>query len=248
MRKPIIVGNWKMNKTNAQTKEFIEAVDSKLHDHADFGIAAPYTALETATKNASNLIVAAQNVHFEPSGAYTGEVSVEMLQEINVKWVILGHSERRQYFNETDADINKKAKVLLDNGITPIVCVGESLEQFEAGETEKVVRTQVSESLQGIDATKAKTMVVAYEPVWAIGTGKSATQEIAQTTCAIVRDELTNLFGEDTAQAIRIQYGGSVKASNISEYMAGEDIDGALVGGASLKVDSFLELIEALNK
>ena len=137
MRKPIIVGNWKMNKTNAQTKEFIEAVDSKLHDHADFGIAAPYTALETATENASNLIVAAQNVHFEPSGAYTGEVSVEMLQEINVKWVILGHSERRQYFNETDADINKKAKVLLDNGITPIVCVGESLEQFEAGETEK---------------------------------------------------------------------------------------------------------------
>lgn len=248
MRKPIIVGNWKMNKTNAQTKEFIDAVDSKLHEHADFGIATPYTALHTATSNAKNLLVAAQNVHFEPNGAYTGEVSVEMLQELNVQWVILGHSERRQYFNETDADINKKAKVLLEQGITPIVCVGETLEEFEANQTEDVVRRQVKESLTDLDPQKAQTLVVAYEPVWAIGTGKSATQEIAQNTCAIVRDELKNLFGTEVSEAIRIQYGGSVKGNNIAEYMAGKDIDGALVGGASLQPESFLELVEALNK
>lgn len=247
MRKPIIVGNWKMNKTNADTKEFIAGVDGKLHDNADFGIAAPYTALATAAAQAENLIVAAQNVHYEPSGAYTGEVSLDMLAEINVKWVILGHSERRQYYNETDQEVNKKAIAALEKGVTPIVCVGESLEQFEADETEKVVRTQVSQSLANIDPEVAKTLVVAYEPVWAIGTGKSATQQIAQDTCAIVRDELKNLFGEEVAQAIRIQYGGSVKPHNIAEYMASEDIDGALIGGASLKVDSFLEIVEAVK-
>lgn len=247
MRKPIIVGNWKMNKTNASAKEFIEAVDSKLHDQADFGIGAPYTCLETCTATAKNLIVASQNVHYEPSGAYTGEISLEMLQEINVKWVILGHSERRQYFNETDGEINKKVKVLLANDVTPIVCVGESLEQFEDGQTENVVRTQLAQSLAGVDAELAKKLVIAYEPVWAIGTGKSATQQIAQDTCAIVRDELKNLFGETVSEVIRIQYGGSVKPDNIKEYMASPDIDGALVGGASLKAESFLELVEAVK-
>lgn len=246
MRKPILVGNWKMNKTNPETLTFVQAVDGQLHEHADFGIATPFTTLWMAKNHAKNLIVAAQNVHFEASGAYTGEVSIDMLKDVAVSWVVLGHSERRQYFNETDETVNKKVLACLEKGITPIVCVGETLEQFEAGETEKVVRHQVAAAFKGVSGNVGH-VVVAYEPVWAIGTGKSATTEIAQTTCALVRDELKNVLGEENAQAIRIQYGGSVKPANIKEYMAQPDIDGALVGGASLKVDSFLELVNAVK-
>lgn len=246
-RKPIIVGNWKMNKNNAETSAFIQGVDAHLHDHADFGIAAPYTSLYTAASEAKHLIVAAENVHFEASGAYTGEISVAMLQELNVQWVILGHSERRQYFNETDETVNKKTKAAIAGGLTPIVCVGETLEEFEAGKTEEVVRRQVAGALAGVEGLAVRELVIAYEPVWAIGTGKSATKEIAQNTCALVRDEVKVLYDESIAQSVRIQYGGSVKPDNIKEYMAEEDIDGALIGGASLKVDSFLEIIEAVK-
>ena len=246
MRKPIIFGNWKMNKTNAEAKAFVEGVDAFVTDRADFGVAVPFTALDTAIKAASNLKIAAQNVHFEANGAYTGEISVGMLKELNTEWVVLGHSERRQYFNETDADIQKKAEVAIANGITPIVCVGETLFEFEADKTESVVRKQVSGCLSGLKPEDVANLVIAYEPVWAIGTGKSATVEIAQDTCALVRDEVKNLFGDDVASKVRIQYGGSVKPDNIAEYMSQEDIDGALIGGASLEVDSFKAIIDAI--
>ena len=247
MRKPIIFGNWKMNKTNAEAKAFFEGVDAHVTDKADFGVAVPFTALNTCVENSSKLQVAAQNMHFEANGAYTGEISAEMLKELGVKWVVLGHSERRQYFNETDKDVNKKAAVAIENGMVPIVCVGETLYEFEADKTEQVVRKQVSGCLSGLNADDVKNIVIAYEPVWAIGTGKSATVEIAQNTCALVRDEVRNLFGNDVAEAVRIQYGGSVKPNNIKEYMSQADIDGALIGGASLEVDSFKEIIDAIK-
>lgn len=246
-RKPIIVGNWKMNKTNAETIAFIEGVEPALGtDKVTYGIAAPYTALSSATKHAKNLLVAAENVHYEASGAFTGEISIPMLQELAVKWVILGHSERRQYFNETDETVNKKVLASLAADLGVIVCVGESLAEFEANKTETIVRNQVAKALAGVDAQAIDSIVLAYEPVWAIGTGKSATKEIAQNTCAIVRDEVAQVLGKEAAEKVRIQYGGSVKPDNIVEYMAEADIDGALIGGASLKVDSFLEIVKAL--
>jgi triosephosphate isomerase (TIM) len=248
MRKPIIVGNWKMNKTIAEATAFFAGVEGHLHNDADFGVGAPFTALKDSVLAAKGLFVAAQNVHFEDSGAFTGEVSLPMLQEIGVKWVILGHSERRQYFNETDAAINKKAKKCFAAGVTPIICCGETLEQFEAGLTESVVRTQVAACLEGFSVEDVKKLVIAYEPIWAIGTGKNATKEIAQATCAIVRDEVAVHFGKEAAEACRVQYGGSVKPDNIAEYMAEADIDGALIGGASLKVDSFLAIVNAVKK
>jgi triosephosphate isomerase (TIM) len=248
MRKPIIVGNWKMNKTIAEATAFFAGVEGNLHDDADFGVGAPFTALKDSVLAAKGLFVAAQNVHFEDSGAFTGEVSLPMLQEIGVKWVILGHSERRQYFNETDAAINKKAKKCFAAGVTPIICCGETLEQFEAGLTETIVRTQVAACLDGFSVEDVKKLVIAYEPIWAIGTGRNATKEIAQTTCAIVRDEVAVHFGKEAAEACRVQYGGSVKPDNIAEYMAEADIDGALIGGASLKVDSFLAIVNAVKK
>ena len=197
MRKPIIFGNWKMNKNNAEAKAFFEGVDSYATDKADFGVAVPFTALATSVEHASKVHVAAENVHWAANGAYTGEISVSMLAELGVKWVVLGHSERRQYFNETDEDVNKKTAVVIEAGMTPIVCVGESLFEFEAGQTESVVRSQVSGALSGLTAEQVSNIVIAYEPVWAIGTGKSATVQIAQDTCALVRDEVRNLFGED---------------------------------------------------
>ena len=244
MRKPIIVGNWKMNKTIAATKAFVEAVDPEVTDKADWGIATPYLALQTAKAGAKNLIVAAENVHFKDSGAYTGEVSVEMLKEIGVEWVILGHSERRQYFGETDETVNAKMIQVLKNDMTPIVCVGETLEQYEAGTTKDVVKTQVVAAYKDVCPKCAARSVIAYEPVWAIGTGKSASVEIAENCCKIVRDQVKVMYGEEAAEKVRIQYGGSVKPNNIVEYMAQPDIDGALIGGASLKEDSFTEIIE----
>jgi len=247
MRKPIIVGNWKMNKTIAEAVSFVEAVEPLLHDDADFGVGTGFLALQSSVKSAKNLIIAAQNVHFEDSGAFTGEVSVSMLKEVGVKWCIIGHSERRQMFNETDETVNKKAKKLLANGILPILCCGETLSQFEAGDTEKVVRSQVKAGLDGLNPEDVAQLVLAYEPIWAIGTGKNATKEIAQSTCAIVRDEVKQIFGREVSEKVRIQYGGSVKPENIKEYMAEPDIDGALIGGASLKVDSFKAIIDAVK-
>lgn len=246
MRKPIIVGNWKMHKTNAEAEAFMKAVEPAVGDWADFGVAAPFTALEHTKKLSNKLIVAAQNVHEEANGAFTGEVSIPMLQEIGIDWVIIGHSERRQYFGETDESVHKKLAVLLAQGMHPIVCVGETLAQFEAGKTEEVVRNQVLKALEGLSSEAVSQVVIAYEPIWAIGTGKSANTEIAQNTCALIRKAVRDVFG-DAADQLRIQYGGSVKPENIKEYLAQPDIDGALIGGASLKADSFTAIIDAVH-
>ena len=245
MRKPIIVGNWKMNKNNAETKAFFEAVDAvAASENATYGIGCPFTDLRTAQDNAKNLIVAAENCHWEDSGAFTGEVSVPMLEEIGIKYCIIGHSERRQMFGDTDETVNKKAKRLLKAGITPILCIGETEAQYDAGETEKVIRDQLTGSLADLCAKCVGSMVIAYEQIWAIGTGKSATKEDAQKCCAIVRDQVKVMYGEEAAENVRVQYGGSVKPENIVEYMACPDIDGALIGGASLKEASFIDIIE----
>lgn len=245
MRKPIIVGNWKMNKNNAETKAFFEAVDAvAASENATYGIGCPFTDLRTAQDNAKNLIVAAENCHWEDSGAFTGEVSVPMLEEIGIQYCIIGHSERRQMFGDTDETVNKKAKRLLKAGITPILCIGETEAQYDAGETEKVIRDQLTGSLADLCAKCVGSMVIAYEPIWAIGTGKSATKEDAQKCCAIVRDQVKVMYGEEAAENVRVQYGGSVKPENIVEYMACPDIDGALIGGASLKEASFIDIIE----
>lgn len=247
VRKPIVIGNWKMNKNNTETKEFIQVCDEYCHDKADFGIAPSFLSLNTAVSHASKLLVAAQNCHFEKSGAFTGEVAIPMLEEIGVRYVIVGHSERRQYDNETDEKINKKVHALFAAGMVPIVCVGETLTEFEANQTEAVVTRQVKDCLAGLSEEDAAKVVIAYEPVWAIGTGKSATMEIAQNTCKIVRQQVLEMFGQSVADQLRIQYGGSVKPENIKEYLSQEDIDGALIGGASLKTDSFIEIINVLK-
>ncbi|RRC94173.1 triose-phosphate isomerase [Erysipelotrichaceae bacterium OH741_COT-311] len=247
MRKPFIVGNWKMNKTIAETVEFVTAIEKELsgNEACTYGIGAPFTALKDAKANAKNLVIAAENVHFEASGAYTGEISIPMLKELGVTHVIIGHSERRQMFNETDEALAKKAKALFDADMTPIFCIGESEAQYDANETEAVIRRQLTEGLKGLCPHCASKLVIAYEPIWAIGTGKSATKEIAQNCCAIVRDQIKVMFNQDVADKVIVQYGGSVKPENIKEYMACEDIDGALIGGASLKVDSFKAIIDA---
>jgi len=247
MRKPIIVGNWKMNKTNAETKEFFEGVEVFVNDSADFGVATPFTALKTAVDLSDKLIVAAENCHFEDNGAFTGEVSVPMLQELGVNWCIVGHSERRQMFGETDETVNKKVKRLLAANMHPIVCIGESEAEFDDGRTEEVLRKQLNGSLANLSSEEVASLVLAYEPIWAIGTGKSADKEVAQLCCHFVRSVVKEMYGEEASEKVRIQYGGSVKPENIKEYMAQEDIDGALIGGASLKVDSFKAIMDAVK-
>ena len=247
MRKPIIVGNWKMNKTIAEAKEFIAAVDGNVHDGATFGIATSFIALNEANAMAKNLIVAAENCHFKDAGAFTGEVSVPMLEEIGVKYCIIGHSERREMFGDTDETVNLKAKRLIDAGITPILCIGETEAQYDAGESENVIRTQLTGSLANLCPKCVANIVIAYEPIWAIATGKSATKEDAQNCCAIVRDQVRVMYGDEAADSVRVQYGGSVKPENIVEYMACPDIDGALIGGASLKADSFNDIISKVK-
>ena len=238
MRKPIIVGNWKMNKTMKETKEFMEAVDAAAaSENAVFGIGAPYTALSAAVAGAKNLVIAAENCHWEDSGAFTGEISVPMLQEVGVTHCIIGHSERREMFNDTDETVNKKAKRLIDAGITPILCIGETEAQYDAGDSEKVIRDQLTGSLADMCPKCVGNMVIAYEPIWAIGTGKVATTEQAQEVCGAIRACIAEVYDEATAAAIRIQYGGSVSAASAPELFAQPDIDGGLVGGASLKPD-----------
>lgn len=235
-RKPIIVGNWKMNKTIAETKEFVAAVDPKVTDKADWGIATPYLDLQAA-KAAKNLIVAAEDMHFKDSGAYTGAVSAAMLKEINVEWTILGHSERRQYFGETDETVNLKMIQAINNGINPIVCVGESLEQYEANETKDVVKTQVVAAYKDIAKEDVEKTVIAYEPIWAIGTGETATADQAEEVCKMIRETIAEMYDAPTAEAVRIQYGGSMNAGNAAELLSKDNIDGGLIGGASLKPD-----------
>ena len=246
-RKPIIFGNWKMNKTPNEAVEFFKGIEGyvKGNEAADYGIGAPYVDLDIAVKNAGKVLVAAENCNEVDSGAFTGEVSVPMLKEIGITYCIIGHSERRTYYNETSAHCAAKAKRLFAADITPILCVGETEAEYDAGKTADVIKTELKESLEGLTAAEVSKMVIADEPIWAIGTGKSADVNTAENCCKLVRDTVKGLYDEATAANVRIQYGGSVKPNNIKEYMACEDIDGALIGGASLKVDSFKELIDA---
>lgn len=249
MRKPIIAGNWKMNKTSTEAATFIDAVKGNIPstDKVDAVIGAPSLFLQSLIDLTvdTDLKIAAQNCHFEDEGAFTGEISPKALEDIGVSYVIIGHSERRELFHETDEDINKKAHAVISHNMVPIICVGETLEQKEAGQTNDLVSGQVEAALKGLSADQVSNLVIAYEPIWAIGTGKTATAEDANDTISVVRRTVADLYSQDVADAVRIQYGGSVKPANIKELMAQPDIDGALVGGASLEADSFLQLLEA---
>lgn len=247
MRTPIIAGNWKMFKTVPEAKAFIEDVKGKAEvAGVESVICAPFTnlpALVEAVKGTS-IKIGAQNLHFEDNGAYTGEISGEMLKELGVSYVIIGHSERRQYFAETDETVNKKMHAAFRHGLTPIVCVGEKLEEREAGQTKEVCKVQTEAAFKGLSAEQAAEAVIAYEPIWAIGTGKSSTAEDANEVIAYIRELVKGLYGEAVANQVRIQYGGSVKPENVKEYMGQSDIDGALVGGASLQPASYIALVE----
>ena len=246
MRKPIIVGNWKMTMSITEAKDFVTAIKDKVNGSTVEAIlCAPFTMLKDlkAATAGTAIKVGAQNMHFEESGAFTGEISPLMLKEIGVDYVIIGHSERRQYFNETDETVNKKVLKALEHRILPIMCCGETLEQREAQETKDVVKTQVETGLAGVDKAALADVVIAYEPIWAIGTGKTATSSEANEVITYIREVVAHLFGEEVAAKVRIQYGGSVKPGNVSEIMTESDIDGALVGGASLKPDSYLGLL-----
>ena len=245
MRKPIIAGNWKMHKTIKEALEFVNEIKDKVNsDKVEAVICAPFTLLKDlkeATKG-TNIKIGAQNMHFEEKGAFTGEVSPLMLKEIDMDYVVIGHSERRQYFNETDETVNKKVLKALEVGIDPILCVGETLEQREAGKTKDVCKVQVEKALENVLKDDLAKVVVAYEPIWAIGTGKTATAEDANDVIAYIREVIKGLYGE-LANEVRIQYGGSVKPSNVAEIMGQSDIDGALVGGASLASNDYLDLV-----
>lgn len=249
MRKKVIAGNWKMNKTAQETADFIAAIRDEIPEteKVEAIVCAPFPYLASLVEQTkgTTIKVAAQNMHFEDSGAFTGEVSPVMLKDIGVTHVIIGHSERREYFAETDETVNKKAKAAHDHGIVPIICVGESLEQREAGETVELVRQQVTDALQGLSEEEIANTIIAYEPIWAIGTGKTASSEDANDVCREIRNVIKELASESTAEKVVIQYGGSVKPETIDELLAQSDIDGALVGGASLEADSFLSLVEA---
>ncbi|AUF83777.1 triose-phosphate isomerase [Mesoplasma syrphidae] len=244
MRNKVIFGNWKMNGTNAAVKEFLKAVDQSANNSEVIaGLGLPFTALSTGITNAKNVKIAAQNVHFEKNGAFTGEISIEMLQEIGVEYVIIGHSERREMFNETDATVNAKAKAILQANMIPLVCCGETLATKEAGKTIEWVNGQIKAAYEGITATDAIKTIIAYEPIWAIGTGKTATSQDAEEVCKAIRQNLATIYNQQTADQITIQYGGSVKPDNIKELMSMPNIDGALVGGASLLANDYLALV-----
>ncbi|MBF1167531.1 MAG: triose-phosphate isomerase [[Eubacterium] sulci] len=247
MRIPLIAGNWKMYKTTAEAKAFAEEF-SKLYKDTDVraAICAPFTQLVTLKEAfaGTNVKLGAQNVHFEDEGAFTGEISVEMLKEIGVDYCIIGHSERREYFAETDETVNLKLKKLFSSSeIIPILCVGENLSEREAGNAFDVVEGQLKADLEGIDKADVSKLVIAYEPIWAIGTGKTATPEQAGEMCAHIRNIVEKLYDEDTCDSVIIQYGGSVKPENASEIMNMDEIDGALVGGASLDASKFIKIV-----
>ena len=245
MRKPIIAGNWKMNKTIKEGLEFIEEVKGKTEGDVEVLICAPFTLLKDlklATKG-TNIKVGAQNMHYENSGAFTGEVAPANLEEIGIDYVIIGHSERREYYGETDETCNKKVLKAIEVGINPILCCGETLEEREADKTMDKVKGQIVAGLAGVKAEDLAKVVIAYEPIWAIGTGKTATAEQANEVIAYIRQVVRDVYG-DLADQVRIQYGGSVKPANVAEIMGQSDIDGALVGGASLKPADFLGLLK----
>lgn len=246
-RTPIIAGNWKMFKTVSEAVSFFEAVKGKAEvAGVESVICAPFTTLPALVEAAkgTSIAIGAQNLHFEDNGAFTGEISGVMLNDLGVKYVLIGHSERRQYFAETDETVNKKVHAAFKHSLVPIVCIGENLEEREAGTTKEVCRTQTVAAFQGISAEQAAQSVIAYEPVWAIGTGKSSTSADAQDVIGYVRSVVADLYDQATADAVRIQYGGSVKPNNVAEYLGQQDIDGALVGGASLEPDSYVALVE----
>ncbi len=250
MRKMIIAGNWKMNTTITETVALISAIKNELKNEApacEVVVCPPFTSLETAGTVTKDSVIAtgAQNMYFEESGAYTGEISATMLKSVGCKYVILGHSERRTIFNEGNALINRKLHKALESGLLPIFCIGETLGERESGVTFKVIETQVREGLTGVSTDQMSKVVIAYEPVWAIGTGKTATPDQAQEVHAFIRGLLKELYGAAVADATVIQYGGSVNAANAKELLGQPDIDGALVGGAALKADQFLTIIRS---
>lgn len=248
MRKPIIAGNWKMNKTASESKELINALIPLVSDvtEVDVVVCPPFVNVESAAAalKGSNIKLGVQNMHYEESGAYTGEIAPAMLKELGVEYVILGHSERRQYFGETDEAVNKKVKTALKFGLKPIVCVGETLEEREAGITAEVICKQTKMALLGLTGDEAAEVVLAYEPIWAIGTGKTATADDANDTIAAVRNAVKEVFNQDVADKVRIQYGGSMKPANAAELMAKPEIDGGLIGGASLKAEDFSKVVK----
>ena len=247
MRRPIIAGNWKMNKTPAEAAELVKALVPLVADaEAEVVVCPPFVCLEAVRKviEGTNIKLGAQNVHFEKSGAFTGEISADMLLAMGVEYVIIGHSERRQYFGETVCTVNKRARAALAAGLKPIICVGESLAERENGITDELVGMQTKLALKEIDAAQLEQLVIAYEPIWAIGTGKTATAQEANATIGAIRKAIAQVYGEDAAQKVRIQYGGSMNPKNASELMAQSEIDGGLIGGASLKAEDFSKVVK----
>lgn len=246
MRRKVIAGNWKMNMLPDETIKFIDEIAPLVKDtENEVIICVPYTDLFYAllTAQNTNIKIGAQNMHWEEKGAFTGEVSGKMLKAIGVKYVIIGHSERRQYFAETDESVNKKIKAAFENNLNPIVCVGETLEQREEGKTEEIITNQTRLALEGLTNEQVKNTIIAYEPIWAIGTGKTATSEDANNSIKAIRKEIEKNYGKEVAEEVIIQYGGSVKSQNAKELFTTSDIDGGLVGGASLKVEEFSKIV-----
>ncbi len=251
LRAAVIAGNWKMNKTRPEAKALVEELKPLVKD-ADCGVVVcvPFTNLETVLETAkgSNIKVGAQNCHFEKSGAFTGEVSADMLVEMGVEYVVIGHSERRQYFGETDITVNKRTIAALEAGLNVILCVGEMLEDRELGITEELVAMQTKIALNGVDKADLAKVIIAYEPVWAIGTGKTATAEQANEVCSVIRNTVAKIYDQAAADAMTIQYGGSMNAKNAEELLAQPDVDGGLIGGASLKAPDFSVIVNAASK
>ena len=251
-RKTIIAGNWKMNKTLSETKAFAESIKPMLGKHkwCEVVLCVPAVNISGAVKafKDTRVAIGGENCHYEASGAFTGEVTVEMLKEVGAKYVIIGHSERRQYYNETDITVNKKTHAALAAGLRPIVCVGESLEQREMGVTEELISYQVKMALSGLNESQVRRVVIAYEPIWAIGTGKTATAEQAGAVCSHIRAIIRKEYGARVARAVTIQYGGSMNAKNAAELLAQPDIDGGLIGGAALKPEDFMAIVNAANQ
>ena len=249
MRRTVIAGNWKMNMTPAETKKFITELAPMVKglDKCDIVLCVPYVDIATAVEAAkgTNIHIGAENVHFAESGAYTGEVSAKMLCEIGTEYVVIGHSERRQYFGETDATVNLRTKAALAAGLKVILCLGEVKEERLAGITNEVVAMQTKLDLAGIDAEGLKNVIIAYEPVWAIGTGLTATPDQAEETCGVIRDVLADMYGADVAETVTIQYGGSMNDANAAELLAKPNVDGGLIGGASLVPAKFTAIVDA---
>lgn len=253
VRKAIIAGNWKMNKTRPEAKELLEAIKplvANAEGKVEVIACVPFTNLETAINATagSNVKIGAENVHFEKSGAFTGEISADMLVELGVEYVVIGHSERRQYFGETDETVNKRTKAALAAGLKPIVCVGELLWERECNITEEVIARQVKLDFFGVSAEDVKKSVIAYEPVWAIGTGKTATADQAEEVCAFIRATIAKLYNQAAADAVTIQYGGSMNDGNADELLSKTNVDGGLIGGASLVAEKFAAIVKAASK